>query len=48
MNLFNRIVATLLWLTLMSACLVAAIVPLQIVDWLQGQLTETAAWLHAL
>ena len=48
MNLFNRIVATLLWLTLMGVCLVAAIVPLQIVDWLQGQLTDAAAWLHAL
>jgi hypothetical protein len=48
MNLFNRIVAILLWLILMGACLVAAIAPLQTVDWLQGQLTLSAAWLHAL
>jgi len=48
MNLFNRIVAILLWLTLMGACLVAAIVPLQVVDWLQRQLTAAADWLHAL
>lgn len=48
MNLFNRIVAILLWLTLMGICLVAAIVPLQVVDWLQGQLNAAVAWLHAL
>ncbi len=45
MNLFNRIVAILLWLTLLIALLVAAVIPLQTADWLQANLAELAAWL---
>ena len=37
MNLFNRIVAILLWLALLVAALVCAAIPLQSADWLQTQ-----------
>ncbi|MBE2239773.1 MAG: hypothetical protein IAE81_18445 [Caldilineaceae bacterium] len=48
MNLFNRIIAILLWLTLLVALLVAAIIPLQSIEWLQSNLTTLAAWLAAV
>jgi hypothetical protein len=48
MNLFNRIVAILLWLTLLITLLVAAIIPLQSVKWLQSNLTALAVWLAAI
>lgn len=48
MNLFNRIVAILLWLALLVALLVAAIIPLQSIEWLQSNLTTLATWLAAV
>lgn len=48
MNGFNRIVAILLWLILLIAILVAAIAPLQSIEWLQSSLADLAAWLTAV
>jgi hypothetical protein len=45
MNLFNRIVAILLWLTLLACALFAATLPLASANWLQ---TQAAALVHQL
>lgn len=45
MNLFNRIVAILIWLTLLIVLLVAAIIPLQTIEWLQSNLATLESWL---
>lgn len=46
MNGFNRFVATLLWLAMLLVTLVAAISPLQSIEWLQMNLAELATWLN--
>lgn len=48
MNAFNRLVAILLWLTLLLAIWAAAISPLEIIAWLQASLSNLAAWLTAV
>ena len=48
MNIFNRIVAVLLWTGLLLASLVAAVAPLSALNWLQTTLASLAAWLAAV
>lgn len=45
MNLFNRIVVTLLWLVLLAVVLVGAATPQQTVGWVQVELQRFAGWL---
>ena len=48
MNALNRLVAILLWLTLLLVIWAAAIAPLEIIAWLQAGLSDLAAWLIAV
>lgn len=48
MNRFNRIVASALWLVLLAALLVGAIIPRQSIAWLQDKLAQFAAWLVSI
>lgn len=45
MNLFNRILAIVLWLLLLAIALVLAVAPLATAGWLQGQTSMLAQWL---
>jgi len=45
MNLFNRILAILLWLLLLATALVLAVMPMAAVGWLQTQVDALARWL---
>ena len=47
MNAFNRVVATLLWLALLAALSVTAVIPLETLAWLQGQLAHAESLLAA-
>lgn len=45
MNLFNRVVAIVLWLVLLAAALVVAVMPEATIGWLQTQMATLLRWL---
>ena len=46
MAIFNRVVATLLWLVLLAALAIFAVLPLATVSWSQTALADLATFLH--